>query len=107
MDVRIGWAEFDATAAPFEVRVGWAEFDATASAIDVRVGWAVFDAAAPVDATAPAVRTTYSTQAIRKKRRRPDEATEIYVIPVDMTDEDDEEAVILAILLEVCRYEFF
>lgn len=33
MDVRIGFAEFDALAVPFGVNVGWAEFDVLAAPV--------------------------------------------------------------------------
>lgn len=108
MDVRIGWAELDAQATPFDVRIGWAEFDATAIPFQVCIGWAEFDVANPVLVDINPKPPAYSHALPKKRKRRQeyDEATDTYVFPVQITDEDDEETVILALLMEVARDEF-
>ena len=50
VDVRVGFAQFDALATPYQVNVGFAQFDALAVPYQVNVGFAQFDAlAVPFD----------------------------------------------------------
>ncbi len=109
MNVRIGWAELDVQAAPFDVRVGWAEFDVVGIPFNVCVGWAEFDCLSPASQVESIKPPAYSHPTTKKRKRRQEynEATETYIFPVQITDEDDEETVILALLLEVARDEFF
>ena len=46
LDVRVGFAQLDVTATPFEVRVGFAQLDALATPFQVNVGFAQLDARA-------------------------------------------------------------
>jgi hypothetical protein len=96
MDMRIGWAEFDALAAPTDVRVGWAQFDAAASPFAVLVGWAELDARSPnADPVPPFVHgggvARYHSHASQK-----------YDIPLDI--EGEEEEILLAILAEIAAH---
>lgn len=97
MDVRIGWAAFDAAAAPMEVRVGWAEFDAIASPFAVFVGWAELDARSPTnDAVPPFV----SGGGVARYHSS---SSKQYEIPV-LDDEAEDEEIILSILTEIAAH---
>lgn len=96
MDVRVGWAEFDADGA-LDVRVGWAEFDATARPFGVFVGWAEFDTHSPSSAAVP----PYSPGGGIGRYHG---GYGNYNVPVDTADTDDEEEIILAILMEICAH---
>lgn len=102
MDVRIGWASFDAAAAPLDVRVGWVEFDATARPLQVRVGWVEFDARVPVAPPAPPVDRPKGGGA----GYHPKYSYEQHIIPIDLGDatEAEEEEIILALLMEIATY---
>lgn len=120
MDVRVGFAEFDALAFPFDVRVGFAEFDTNGFPFDVRVGWAEFDLNAPTDtATAPQApinggalpgpgggferrgRGNWITSAPGGMGSRPGLPV---AAPAASVDEDDEE-VIMLLLLNIAAHE--
>lgn len=108
MGIKVGWAELDAQSPPFGVNVGWAEFDVqgvSAPLTDVRIGWAEFDVAFVDAVAAPIVLSgggfghTSPGNYNRKTRR--------YDIPIDLHSEDDEELVVIHILMEIARNEFF
>jgi hypothetical protein len=99
MDVRIGFAEFDAMAVPLSVRVGWCEFDALATPDEV---------AAP-----PAPPVTYGGLSgpgfrrggahgpyYQRQSRRPS-----YTLDVPPDTEADDEEVVLLLLLNIAARE--
>ena len=96
MDVRVGFAEFDALAAP--VYVGWAEFDALGAPYGVCVGWAELDCLSPTDQPVPPFSRGGSV------RRYHSAAKKNYEIPV-MVDEDEEEQIVMQILMEIAKNE--
>lgn len=108
MDARVGFAEFDALAIPFDVRVGWAEFDALGAAFSVRVGWAEFDnrsAAVPVPSWKHQGHPYYNPGQLPRYRSEKDDN---YTVPVELSldaDEEEEEAVVLALLMEIAQHE--
>lgn len=99
MDARVGWAEFDALAEPFQVNVGWAEFDAQGAQLLCFVGWAEFDCrspgAVPIPPYAPGGGTTRYHSRTKQQ----------YDIPVFADTEDDEERIVLEILMEIAKNE--
>lgn len=96
MDVRIGFAAFDATGP--SVNVGWCEFDALANQFNVCVGWAEFDCRSPTDEPVPPYRPGGGVARYHSARKQ------AYDIPVDI-DADEEEDIIMTILLEIARAE--
>lgn len=108
MDARVGFAEFDALAVPFDVRVGWAEFDALGAPFRVCVGWAEFDnrsKAVPVPSWKHQGQPYYNPGQLPRYRSEKDDN---YTVPVELSpdaDEAEEEEVIMALLIEVAQYE--
>lgn len=101
MDVRIGWAEFDAEATPYQVNVGWAQFDATGIPFNVCVGWAQFDCQVPVPTSVKKPATLfYAPGQMAYKESQKIE------IPITADDEEDEEAVIITLMMELAKYAF-
>lgn len=97
-DAHVGWAEFDVIGVPFNVNVGWAQFDALGQPFNVCVGWAELDCRSPNDAPIPPFRPGGGT------RRYHSDTEKQYQIPVD-SEEEDEEAIILTILMEIAKNE--
>lgn len=98
MDIRIGWAEFDATAPPMQVNIGWCEFD-VASTSTVCIGWAEFDCRSPTTDPVPpfypggGVSRYHSSQYER------------YDVPLLDVLEEEEEEIVLALLMEIAEHE--
>lgn len=99
MDARIGWAEFDAAATPYQVNVGWAQFDTIGVPFNVRVGWAQFDCQVPVPVKKSATLFYAPGQMAYKE-------AETIEIQIEADDEEDEEAVVLTLMMEFAKYAF-
>lgn len=109
MDVRLGFAEFDTLAAPYEVRIGWAEFDTQAAPFGVYLGWCEFDNRSGGEAVPRYIGggggylaggQTVSRYHSEKNRN--------YMVPVELpagADEAEEEEVIMALLMEIAARE--
>ncbi len=97
MDVRIGFAEFDATAAPVQVSIGWCEFDAIGQPCHAALGWVELDCRSPNNDIVPPYRpgggvTRYHSYSQQQ-----------FDIPVD-DFESDEEEIIMTILMEIAAH---
>lgn len=99
MTVQVGFAEFDALAAPYGVNVGWAEFDALGAAYQVCVGWAELDCLSPSADPVPPFRPGGGVRRYHSEHKRN------YEVPVDPVDEAEEEDIILRVLMEIAKHE--
>lgn len=104
-DVRISWAELDAAAQPVHVAVSFVEFDVVANPRHVALSFAEFDATQPVGITpmptvppANGIKRWYG--ATHHSYYNPE--LDRFEIPID-GEEDDEEAVVMTLLLEIAK----
>ncbi len=99
MGVFVGWSSFDVQADPMRVSVGWSELDVLAKPYSVSVGWSEIDIAAISDDPVP---NYYPGDGVARYHVN---ALNQYDIPLDI-DNDDEEEVISAILMEIIAHVF-
>lgn len=102
MDVRVGFAEFDALAPQVNVQVAWAEFDTRAVTASVVVSWAEFDVRSQLAQARPAQRPPVYNPGMNLAQFFNDSQNK-YTIPVNFDPEEEEEAV-AAILIEIATY---
>ena len=106
-DVRLGWCEFDSQAEPFDVRLAWVEFDGQAEPFGVYLGWVEFDNRATV--TVPKYERPgggyYAPgQLVRYHSAREKKYTVPIELPATATEADEEEMVI-TLLMEIAARE--
>lgn len=108
MEVRLGFAEFDALVAPIDVRVGWCEFDAQAAPFGVYLGWCEFDNRSDGAAVPKYVRPGHAYYNPGQMGRYESRTKRNYEVPVDLADDADEaeeEQVVMALLMEIAARE--